>query len=487
MTITPQPAAKKQEQSLKKIVDFFSRLRRRISRRILLLEFMPEALLISEASLQASQIALNNCRLNELPDGATDRGTPLDPDAMAELISEICSAEKFHSLRTAVVLPPEAVHVSSHWLPAGLDADQLKKYVLEPGSPVQLPFPLDQTDFELIPHHVAALEASDDLQYYCLIAVSKRLIDRLIETIKISGQELLFVGSSVMGLMRLARFALINLSDKEVILIIELLADYSHITVASASAPICCDRLTAIREFPAFPKNVDSDDRAEAANVVKAGLPEDYLPLSDLDIRALASDVKEFISNFEIKNIVSLRVVKVLLSGPSSAHPGIDELFAEALAMPVQRLRIRNDPQLASAELPDGLHAAAISRLVGLGLKFLPSPVCSDDWNLTMQPTKVIEMQVKPSSQEFQPNLLIEPLELSSDLKVDPIEEHISEPLFSFGYKEESEEYGEILDEKIKSLQSKYEDLNHETEESFSLGLGEPELDDPSQWPSIKS
>jgi hypothetical protein len=104
-----------------------------------------------------------------------------------------------------------------------------------------------------------------------------------------------------------------------------------------------------------------------------------------------------------------------------------------------------------------------------------------------MQPTKVIEMQVKPSSQEFQPNLLIEPLELSSDLKVDPIEEHISEPLFSFGYKEESEEYGEILDEKIKSLQSKYEDLNHETEESFSLGLGEPELDDPSQWPSIKS
>jgi hypothetical protein len=290
-----------------------------------------------------------------------------------------------------------------------------------------------------------------------------------------------------MGLMRLARFALINLSDKEVILIIELLADYSHITVASASAPICCDRLTAIREFPAFPKNVDSDDRAEAANVVKAGLPEDYLPLSDLDIRALASDVKEFISNFEIKNIVSLRVVKVLLSGPSSAHPGIDELFAEALAMPVQRLRIRNDPQLASAELPDGLHAAAISRLVGLGLKFLPSPVCSDDWNLTMQPTKVIEMQVKPSSKEFQPNLLIEPLELSSDLKVDPIEEHISEPLFSFGYKEESEEYGEILDEKIKSLQSKYEDLNHETEESFSLGLGEPELDDPSQWPSIKS
>jgi hypothetical protein len=188
------------------------------------------------------------------------------------------------TFRTAVVLPPEAVHVSSRWLSAGLDADQLKRYVLEPGSPVQSLFPFDQTDFELIPNHVAALEASGDLQYNCLITVSKRLTDRLIETIKITGNELLFVGSSVMGLMRLARFALINLTNKEVILIIELLADYSHIMVASASAPICCDRLTAIREFPASPKNVDSEDRAEVTNVVKAICTLEHHYFVDLDL-----------------------------------------------------------------------------------------------------------------------------------------------------------------------------------------------------------
>ena len=500
MTLTPQLAARKQDLSLKRIFDFLWNFRRRISRRILLFEFMPDALLLSEGSLQASQVALNHCRVIELPEGATDRGTPLDSVAMAGLISDACVEENLPSLRTAVVLPPEAVHVSSHWLPAGLGTNELRSFVLQPDSPVQLPFPLDQTDFELVPHHIAALEGTKDLQYYCLLAVPKRLTDRLIETMKLTGQELLYVGSSVMGLLRLARFALMDLSDQEVILLLELLGDYTHVTVASATAPICCDRLTAIREFPAFPKLIATDDKPVVGSVAKPGLPDDYLPLSELDLRALAADIKAFISEFQSKNIVSLKVVKVLLSGPSSAHPGLDELLVEALEIPVQRLRVRNDPQVASAQLPDGLYAAAISRLVGLVLNFLPAPVCSEDWNVLMQPKPNAKPQPMPTipnepifisineplvEQAVIPELQIKPkveIEIEIEKEVKKETQNDFEPMFTFG----AEEVGNPEISKPTEAKPEILDLENEVEETFSLGLGDPEMDDPSQWPSIK-
>jgi hypothetical protein len=478
MTISSKAPANKSSFSAKKLLEFFWIFRRRISRRILLLEFMPSALLLIEASLSGAQVDLGHCRFIELPDGAVDRGTPVDSSAMADLISATCKEEKLPSLRVAVVLPPEAIHISSHWLPSGLELNELRKFVLEPGSPVQLPFPLDQTDFELVPHQTPVIEGSKDLKYYCLLAVSKRLTNRLIDTFNITEQELLYVGSNMMGLLRLARYSLLSLAKHEVILLVELLADYSHVTIASATAPICCERITAIREFPAI---IIPDQNSEASDI-RSGLPDDYLPLSDLDVRAISVDINAFIREFEQKSIVPLQVAQVFLSGPSSAHPGLDELLAESLNLPVQCLRVRNDPQLSSLQLPEGINASALSRLFGLVLNFMPAPICTEDWNTIKRPVgkedTIIEeqIQVEPVlflSDEVEPDLAQASVDLQPELGI--------EPVFSF-----PDEGVEISNE-LRLDSDLEEEVIIEPDEPFSLGLGDPGQDDPSDWPSINN
>lgn len=478
MTISSKAPAIKSSFSVKKFLEFFWIFRRRISRRILLLEFMPSALLLIEASLSGAQVDLGHCRFIELPDDAIDRGTPVDTSAMADLISATCKEENLPSLRVAVVIPPEAIHISSHWLPSGLELNELRKFVLEPGSPVQLPFPLDQTDFELVPHQTPIIEGSNDLEYYCLLAVSKRLTNRLIDTFNITGQELLYVGSNMMGLLRLARYSLVSLAKHEVILLVELLADYSHVTIASANAPICCERITAIREFPAI---IIPDQSSEASDI-KSGLPDDYLPLSDLDVRAISVDISAFIREFEQKNVVPLHVAQVFLSGPSSAHPGLDELLAESLNLPVQCLKVRSDPQLSSLQLPEGINASALSRLFGLVLNFLPAPVCTEDWNIIKWPA-VKESEIRVDHIRAEPALFLsEEVEPdSSQASVDFQPKLGIEPIFSF-----PDEELEISNE--SSLVSDLEEeVIVEPDEPFSLGLGDPAQEDPSDWPSINN
>ena len=55
------------------------------------------------------------------------------------------------------------------------------------------------------------------------------------------------------------------------------------------------------------------------------------------------------------------------------------------------------------------------------------------------------------------------------------------EPMFTFGV----EEVGNPEISKPTEAKPEILDLENEVEETFSLGLGDPEMDDPSQWPSI--
>ena len=125
-------------------------LRRKFSKRVLLLEFGPASLLMAEATLiQAGGVQLSHVSSFSLPPEALDRGVPTEPLKMARLIQDFCAENKIPAHRVAVVLPPELAFQRLIELPVSLTTDEVREYVLNPANSLQIPFPLTQTDFDL--------------------------------------------------------------------------------------------------------------------------------------------------------------------------------------------------------------------------------------------------------------------------------------------------------------------------------------------------
>ena len=95
-------------------------IRRKISKRVLVLEFRPDSLLLAEATLTQLGVQLNHITSIPLPPEALDRGVPAEPLKMAGLIQDFCSENKIPAHRAAVVLPPELAFQRLLDLPAFL-------------------------------------------------------------------------------------------------------------------------------------------------------------------------------------------------------------------------------------------------------------------------------------------------------------------------------------------------------------------------------
>ena len=141
----------------------------------------------------------------------------------------------------------------------------------------------------------------------------------------------------------------------------------------SSSGPIRFDRLSAIRDFP--DPELDDEQRKEA---LEAGLSaeemtlkdERYLPITELDLRAVLRDVKAVLS--ELTEAAESSLVRGLsLSGVNSAHPLIKDLFQEALGCDVKVVNPVLMPRVAGFS-PDFFGAGRFGAVDGFRVGFLP-------------------------------------------------------------------------------------------------------------------
>ena len=86
----------------------FYDFRRQISKRNLIIEFKKDSLIYSEAKYSNNGVQISKLNSIDLPDGSVDRGSPIDPELMANLIKDIIKEERIWAHRVAIVLPPEA-------------------------------------------------------------------------------------------------------------------------------------------------------------------------------------------------------------------------------------------------------------------------------------------------------------------------------------------------------------------------------------------
>ena len=387
-------------------------VRRRLSKRLLLLEFSSSGLRYAEAAPSLDGIRFSHISRVPLPEEALDRGVPSDPAMMASLVKSLCQEKGIPAHRAAVVLSPDVAYQRIVELPSNLTAEKARLYIRDPANAVPLPFPLEQTDFDLYP---LPRQQRSHLQQYLLIAIPQTLIDRLISLFDNAGFELQALELGPFSLLRFLADELIGLRECELHLVLELLPDCSQLSVVTASGPIRFERLAAIRDFP--DPDLDDEQRKEALeagfSAEEMTLKDDrYLPISDLDLRAVLRDVKAVIA--ELMNQANSTVVRGLtLSGINSAHPLINDLFQEALECEVNVLNPILMSRIVGFNPDDLLVQVGLARLMGLGLGFLPReqllscqlpvmpPSAAVDSLSFMAKEVIIDSQEQPAKQEM--------------------------------------------------------------------------------------
>ena len=400
-------------------------VRRRLSKRLLLLEFSSSGLRYAEASPSLDGIRFRHISRVPLPEEALERGVPSDPTMMATLLKALCQEKQIPAHRAAVVLAPEVAYQRVIELPRDLSLAQARSYIRDPANAVPLPFPLDQTDYDLYPLSVCQ---GSDVQAYLLIALPRVLVDRVISLLDQSGLELQALELGPFCVLRFLADELISLRQSEFHLVLELLPDCSQLCVVTSAGPIRFERLSAIRDFP--DPDLDADQCKEALDAglsaEQVSISDDrYLPISELDLRAVVRDVKAVISDLMSESDLSV-VHGLTLSGINSAHPLIKDLFHAAFDCPVKVLNPVLMSRVAGFSPDDLLVQAGLARLMGLGLGFLPheqllscqlprisSPLVSEPRSLA-EFEALIEVNTEKSALSLDP-LDVELVSISSD------------------------------------------------------------------------
>lgn len=337
-------------------------LRRYVSRRFLLVEFGGNHLILAQVRLLQSSLEMTPVKLvTGLPDDVLEKGTPTDPAAMADLLKEMITEESLVANRIIVLLPPEACITKKISLPAHLSRSEALELVRAPGSGVQLPFPIAQVDLDLLPLDPSPELQASERQEYFLVASQKLLIDRLNQMATDASLDLFLISQGLFCYLGAIADDLAALEPGEAVMVVELVEGISQALVLTAAGPFRQTRLSPVRPFPAFVEGLG--DRAIPAAMV--GIDDNYFPLSDVDLRALAHDLDDAAASMAAL-AAPLQLKTVYLCGPGSGHPGVDELLQEQVSCRVALLRALDNPRLATVDLPKGLAPQALGRMVGL-------------------------------------------------------------------------------------------------------------------------
>ena len=368
-------------------------------------------------------------------------------------------------------------------LPSDLTTDQARDYVIDPVNGLQIPFPLIQTDFDLCPVLTpTSTQIVDGKRLYMLSAVPQMMVDRVIEMLKLAEFELQFLELGHHTLLRSHCLDLVLLSPLEVVLVLELLSDVSNLMLVTSSGLLGSECLAPIRDFPSPTlsdeqvKTVMEEGKSAESYVVE---DDNYLPLSDLDLRVLVADLKASLRRFYQK-YPGARVRCLRLSGLNSCHPGLVELLHDALGVHVYLHRPLLVHGVAGVSSSDFLLQASLGRLVGLGLGLLPAE------QLSTCPVDAMKSETRPESEKATAlaDLLDQP-HMKSDQDLIPV---VGADVVRSGAELlalEQSQAVEIISELSTENGSIIPDNTDVMDEKATLRDAPDDIDDSQQWPSI--
>ena len=376
MTATPMVGATFFGLDISQLSTWLLSLRRKISKRVLLLEFGPDYLLLAEATLTQQGVQLSHISSFSLPPEALDRGVPAEPLKMAGLIQDFCSEKKIPAHRVAVVLPPELAFQRLLDLPSSLTTDEAREYVLNPANGLQIPFPLTQTDFDLFPVSTPTeVQHVGGKRLYMLTAIPEVLVDQIVEMLQAVDLELQLLEIGSHSQLRNHAAELITLAPQQVDLVLELLPDCSNLRLATCSGLLGSERLAALRNLPDLELEKEQQMIAISSGLTAENLvlkDENYLPLSELDLRVLVADLRHSFERFRLK-LPGAEIRRLIVTGVNSSHPVLVDLLGELLDLPIVLSQSIPITGLGDLSMDDLLLRSSLGRLTGLALGLLPN------------------------------------------------------------------------------------------------------------------
>lgn len=407
---------------LKKIQARWMTFRRRVSKRVLLIDFDAASVTMAEAQIQSESVTFDHVRRYQLPEEALERGVPAEPVKMAALIRGFCQEAAIPAHRAAVVLPHDAVFTTVVKLPSSVPPQSALEYALDPKSAVQLPIQLDQMEADIVP-----LTVEGEQRSYFFTAVPCKLVDRIIDTLQSADLELVRLQVGLFAQLQHLTSTIADLSPGDGFLHLEFLRDCTQTTFLGPFGPIKLARLPAIRDFPELP---EQPQVAAADNVLNAEAQiiasDVYLPLTDLDLRSIHKELRQFIQQCTTQ-YPDLRLKGLALAGVNSAHPTLASLLQESLGLPVQVSRPLATTGVNQLTPETPMVIQSLGRLVGLGISLLsaslPSPLVNG------HPEALIVHQDVPEpfdNQPVEPDDVLaptEPLEPALTLVLSPSDE----------------------------------------------------------------
>ena len=357
-------------------------MRRRVSQRQLLLEFDLGLLRYGVGLVRDGQLELNSVGRIELPEEAQERGVPADPEQMAMLLRQLFQEHKITVNQVSVALPPEAAFQQVVDLPLDLSHEQARDLVLDPALGPQLPIPLMQTDFDLVPCGLPLRRDGEQLfRRYLLVAIPSEFTTRVVTTMQLAELNLQRLELGPLAALRLESQSLQQLAQGEFALWLELKAGTTHGVVLAGSGPVAFRRLVSIRDFPEPELTAEQSamavDESLCGEEITVHDPR-YLAISDLDLRLLITEIREWMREFG-DQLLHVRWSRIWISGVNSAHPLLDDMLTEALNVPVQRVMVRETAGLVDLGYARLMLQSGLARLVGLGLGLMPARVAESD------------------------------------------------------------------------------------------------------------
>ncbi len=331
------PATNVSNLTVANLLDQLLIYRKQISHRVILVEFGKNAINLAVASSgPKSNINFKKFSAIEIPEEAIDKSIPTDPSVMGDLLKEILQEQKILSLRTSIVLSPDAVYTRLINIPSDLSISQAYEYVSDPSSGVQIPISLSKTDFDITPTSLPELIIDNNkFRKYFLLSIPKKTTETILQALEPAGLDICSLDVSFISQLRLITQHIASLSENEYALLLELNSDCSHVVIADSSGPVLVDRIASIKEYPQLNRNPNAGNPNDNLASKKEEVPKKkYMKISKLDLRVIVRELKSLLRRFTQDQNITAKF-SIYLSGHNSQHDEIAKVLGESINLPV--------------------------------------------------------------------------------------------------------------------------------------------------------
>jgi len=370
------------EYQIEDIKEIFIEVLKKISSKIILLEIGNGFINIALAKSQKNRLYIKKVFRQSIPDEAFDKSIPSDPVSFGIFLKQILSENKINTNRIAICLPSDACYTRLIEIPEEIKEDESTDFLENPDSGIQIPISLENSDFEI---HLTKLPKSQlkDKAYdkYFLTSLPKKNVDIILDALKNANLEISSIQMSHMCIANLLRPEIEKLSEKELIISVDLLDEFTQFVIFDRSGPLLIKRLASIRNYPSIDemKEISSSKADKIGNTKSQKKSKNYYALSKLDVKVLLKEISESFQNFLDNNNLN-KNGKIFLSGRNSQHKNLVELIGENLRMDVSLISPVNSFFIKEFSYnPDEVNQFSMSRLIGLGLTLIKDNNLEDE------------------------------------------------------------------------------------------------------------